>query len=458
MTNSVYVQAGYVNSFLPSRNDLALYMFLTLVLCISFFFFTWQSSIAMMVACFALLKYISALGKGLAILELMGLVAVLQLLIGPLVAYYLQDSHPKYHMYVGEIEYMNYVLPATVFYLVGLNLLNSRVHFEELLASLKHKLEKKPRIGFFLILLGFAFEAIVPYLPGILAFVGFLIAQFKYVGIIYVIFSGYRHSWAVVAIFFVVMLITAVGQGLFHNLLIWAAFLLSYLCNVLKLGYGMKMSLIFFGLLSIMSIQMVKSDYRQKIWFDGHEGSEVNLFFRLIEDDWESSSSLGTRLKTLNVRLNQGWIVSAVMNHMPGKLAFLKGETIWDAIKESLIPRLLVEKRELAARENFFKFTGIPIKKNTSMGVGVMGEAYANFGSGGMILMFFWGLFSAWVFAMMMAKAQEFPTLILWVPLVFLQMVKVETELSIVLNHGVKSLILVVAFYLFTRIFLKLKI
>jgi len=83
------------------------------------------------------------------------------------------------------------------------------------------------------------------------------------------------------------------------------------------------------------------------------------------------------------------------------------------------------------------------------MGISVLGEAYANFGSfGGAIFMLFWGVIIAFIMRMIVLVSLTHPTIILWAPLIFLQMVKAETELVVVLNHGIKTSIVIAIFYI----------
>ena len=58
------------------------------------------------------LRFISRLGNGLPILELMLFIAAAQWIMGPLIEYNLPNLHYKYFMYVDQQQYMSYVVPA----------------------------------------------------------------------------------------------------------------------------------------------------------------------------------------------------------------------------------------------------------------------------------------------------------------------------------------------------------
>lgn len=169
-------------------------------------------------------------------------------------------------------------------------------------------------------------------------------------------------------------------------------------------------------------------------------------------------SSVSTNSGELNARLNQGWIISAAMNHVPAVRDFENGETIIRAFQDSLLPRFLFEKRTINVSDGFEKYTGLRVSSDTSFGISVAGEAWVNFGYYGIIFMGFFGLFYASIMRTIVIIARRFPTVIFWIPLIFLQATKAETETVVVLNHIVKSGVLVAMFYFFAYKVLKWRI
>jgi hypothetical protein len=115
----------------------------------------------------------------------------------------------------------------------------------------------------------------------------------------------------------------------------------------------------------------------------------------------------------------------------------------------ALVPRILnPSKVSAGGHKNFERFTGTPLNRKTSMDLSLAGEAYANFAvTGGILFLFLVGLFYNWVLVAVIRAARKHPTIILWIPLLFFQVVKAETDLATVLNHLVKSLIMVVFVY-----------
>jgi hypothetical protein len=82
------------------------------------------------------------------------------------------------------------------------------------------------------------------------------------------------------------------------------------------------------------------------------------------------------------------------------------------------------------------------------MGISPLGEAYANFGvEGGSLFMFAYGLGFALVYYLVLRYVVRSPEFLFWLPLVFYQAIKAETELVIVFNQISKGLIVALAGY-----------
>ena len=198
-----------------------------------------------------------------------------------------------------------------------------------------------------------------------------------------------------------------------------------------------------------------------QVW-RGYSGNKLELFTNLVinaifPDDRNDRSLSG---RENNVRLNQGWIISAIIDEIPARTPFIEGETIRQAVSASLLPRFLnPNKKRAGGRENFSRFTGLEIGEGTSMGISIVGEAYGNYNVfGGTLFMGIWGLFLGRFWRFLLKAAMQNPLLIAFLPLIFLQVIKAETELAVVLNHLVKSSIVVFGFFWGARNFLNWKI
>ncbi|GJL87322.1 MAG: hypothetical protein DHS20C03_10310 [Minwuia thermotolerans] len=122
------------------------------------------------------------------------------------------------------------------------------------------------------------------------------------------------------------------------------------------------------------------------------------------------------------------------------------------------MPRFLHDKKSVSVSENFERYTGLRVSDNTSFGISVIGESWVNFGYYGIVFMGFFGAFYASILRTAVTISRKFPTAIFWIPLIFLQATKAETETVVVLNHIVKSGALVAMFYFFAYKVLKWRI
>ena len=91
------------------------------------------------------------------------------------------------------------------------------------------------------------------------------------------------------------------------------------------------------------------------------------------------------------------------------------------------------------------------------MGISVAGESYINFGVfGGIIFMGAWGIFLSFIWKQLYLKSLKKPFLIFFLPLIFLQVIKAETELSSSLNHLTKTIVFIFIFIWFYNKFFKI--
>ena len=89
------------------------------------------------------------------------------------------------------------------------------------------------------------------------------------------------------------------------------------------------------------------------------------------------------------------------------------------------------------------------------MGISIIGEAYGNFKIfGGIIFMGLWAFFLVRIWGFLNRRLAKNLILVAFIPLIFLQVIKAETELVVVLNHLIKSMIVVFGFFWATQRFL----
>ena len=83
------------------------------------------------------------------------------------------------------------------------------------------------------------------------------------------------------------------------------------------------------------------------------------------------------------------------------------------------------------------------------MGISPLGEAYANFGvDGGIAFMAIFGVCFSLVFRLVARYVIKHPDFVFWIPLMFYQGIKAETEMVVVINQLAKgALVVFVGYY-----------
>ncbi|WP_179004971.1 hypothetical protein [Winogradskyella forsetii] len=416
---------------------------------------TW-SYIGVGMVAFVAYCFVKRLGKGLPVLELMLLIAGLQWIIGPIIEYVSPSAHWKYYMYVEESEYMSFVAPAYAMFSIIILLIirkTKRFHFNV------EVLREYSGYGLIIFLIGVAFDVFSGVLPRSLGFLIFILSNFKYVGAIILFYSENKKLKRIFFIAILYLLINSILKALFHDFILWTVFF--YMFWTLKYKPTIPRILLTFvlGALFALTLQTIKSAYRMQVW-NNYSGNKLELFVNLMMDsflvDETTSAELDDGIDS-NVRLNQGWIISAVLDNIPNNQDYLNGITVKDAVFASILPRFLnPNKAKAGGQENFALFTGLSITNDVSMGISIVGEAYGNFAhTGGILFMGFWGLFLGRVWLFLYAKIKQNIIFIAFIPLIFLQVIKAETELVVVLNHLIKSMIVVFLFIWFAKKYLK---
>ncbi|MCG2462612.1 hypothetical protein K8352_17755 [Flavobacteriaceae bacterium F89] len=403
------------------------------------------SLIGLLLVLFIAWRFVKALGTSIPIMEMLLLIAALQWILGPYLSYFNNYTHYKYYMYVDENTYMSYAVPAFLFFSVIVLFQLPKLDINALQRAVKFAPFAKV-----LFVIGVSADIGYLYSPPSLLFFLFLLLQFKFVGAILFLFSEDKKSQYFFYGTLGYLFLNALARGLFHDLLLWGVFMFMFWSIKNRPSFRLRIAIITAGIFFAMGIQIIKGSYREII-YDGYKGNKLVLFLSVLEDKVVNEEITESDDQNVNIRLNQGWIISAIMYNVPFKEPFSDGGTIAEAVSASILPRFLDKNKKMAGgQENFERYTGLQLGSHTSMGMSLMGESYANFGVlGGIIFMGVWGLFLAWYWRGIVFFVRKYPLLLFFIPIIYLQVVKAETELVVVLNHLIKSSILIALFLLF---------
>ena len=409
----------------------------------------------------AVFRFLENLGRKIEIRDIIILMALLQWVIAPVIAYSMPESSLSfYFMAVDHTTYMNYVLPATLAFIAGLMIpvFRRAVDDGELLERNIELTRNFPHLGLVFILIGISANLFDQFFPSALRFAFYLLHNLVFIGLFYILVSDRPYKWLAFIAAILYLLGTSVSTGMFHDLILWMSFMFIIVAYVLRFSFGTKILISASAFIFVILIQAIKADYRLLMAeMNPNSTSKEIVFTSLLLDKITDPTQLVTpeNMAGTVIRFNQGWIVARIMDFTPSREPFARGETIYEALRASVFPRIILpQKAEAGGHTYFERFTGKPLGGGTSMNLSLVGEGYANFGAGGGIaFMFVVGLFYNWGLALIFRLARKYPSLIFWIPLIFLQVIKAETDLITVLNHLVKaSIVTAGVFWGFRRI------
>lgn len=370
----------------------------------------------------------------------------LQWIIAPWLATEYPSRMVVYHMTLPIDEYLRYAVPATIALWVGLHLPATRKLSTTWALPETEPLSKPVRrILDAAIVIGLIFDAYSEYVPPALAFLGYLIASFRFVGALGWMITktpGWRIRVLVVLLYFAAT--QSAGGGMFYLVVHWGGYFLLVYGFMKRWRMGMAMALMA-GIMGLGLLQTVKPTFRTSL-IEERPSGPVEAFTRLTSLMWERVSQghvvdpdadTGDTL----VRFNQGWIISRIMTHVPAEEPYAMGQTLADAAIFTIVPRFLFpSKREGASTELFFRFTGIKLPPNTRMGLGIIGEFYANFGMlGGVLATLLYGCMMGAILLFFANRAQTNPLWWAVAPAILLPCVEPGFNVEDVSNHIVKG-------------------
>ncbi|TXK46974.1 hypothetical protein FVR03_10160 [Pontibacter qinzhouensis] len=411
-----------------------------------------------------LINLLEELDREIAIRGLIAFMYAFQLLLGPILSFKYLPNWDYYSIPVTEDEYFSFAIPAIIALIIGLYfpLFKGKFSFG-LLSATKTYLADKEKVALILIGIGLVSSYLVKIVPGGLAFFFFLLKNLKFIGVFYLFYSKSNKKTTLFILVFGLLAINAITSSMFHDLILWTMFVGMLFTLTKKIPFFIKLSAAAAGFFVLFLVQSVKGEYRNALWFGSiPSGQETEYFQSLIEERISDMTTLFSD-KSINgfiYRINQGWIVGNVLYNVPTWEPYANGETIVDGISASILPRFLNPDKYVAGgKEYFTRFSGLVLSSGTSMNISPLGEAYANFGSsGGALFMFAFGMIFNFILASIYKFSKFYPSLILWLPLIFLQVVKAETDFTTVFNHLVKACFITWILYKSFPRFLKLKL
>lgn len=365
----------------------------------------------------------------------------IQFFIGPTLVYNGFDEY-VYHVYrmkIPEDEYFAYAIPAVISFIIGLHIFSKNLMGEHIdQEKIKDFVKEHPSMPYIFIGAGLSASIFSSFFSAEIAFVFYLIGSFKFIGLFMIILSGTYIKPLPLALVFGSIISTSLGDGMFHDLLTWIIFTACVYGIRYKFGIYIKIGGLALFILFAVVVQQLKSSYREAL---GSEGAGVETFTEVYETQSDKGIFSFEALAPSVTRINQGFIITNIMNNIPARVPFSNGEEMMQILEAAFLPRFLAPNKLTAGnREIFTKYSGIKLREGTSMGLSSLGDAYINFGiTGGSIFMFILGLAYNNILKIFQNKGYTYPILILFTTLVFYYPIRPDCELQTILGHLVKS-------------------
>jgi hypothetical protein len=263
------------------------------------------------------------------------------------------------------------------------------------------------------------------------------------------------------ALFFIVviqfLLISSASSGmtgmLIYFVLYFALLIALKIKKITTLGYTGLFVGFFMSFIVLSVLQSTKSIYRSRVW-RGNQEASLQAFYDVYRGEIDVFEIQNiTSYAPLLFRLNQGYLVSSTMVKVPKFVDYSYGQTILNATKNALIPRMFDSNKEAAGGKTKIKeFTNLELIGSTSMNIGYLGEAYVNFGKqGAVIFIFFLGL-SLKIFENYILKiSKNRPIVLVLFPIFFFSLIGTGTDFLSLFNSIVKGFFFLFFFLLVFR-------
>ena len=409
---------------------------------------------------FTFLSFVDALGKKIPIGEFLSFSGVAFWLATPIP---IKQIYKYTALAVNEDMYYSYALPATIAMIIGLHipLSKHKIDFSILVNRLENYLAqpKNQKLQWILLSIGVVGGLAYNYIPIGIAFFVFLLSQLIYVASLYSIFTPSLSKTLIIVSTLGITLIIVILTGMFGQLIWWALCALMIIALKYKFNMTQKLIAVALGIVFVTGVQQIKHGFRRKTRATSVYVSvdRTEVFGQEVSRSFSSGSVLSKEsFGFILVRSNQAFLSSLVMRHVPARQEHTNGKTLFNSMFAGFVPRFLwPNKPKSGGKENMERFAGIKLTR-VSMDIGNIMDGYIDFGRiGGIIYMFMYGMLINYMLGLLLGQYQRFsPTIILWAPFVFIQVLKVETSFDTTFNSAIKGLFFVwLIFLVFNRFF-----
>jgi hypothetical protein len=411
------------------------------------------SAFSLLFGIFLFIQLINSLGEVLPFFELCFGAFGIQLLVTPFLDYYYFHSDIFGIMQVDEYTYFSFVTYAILAFYIGYKILPKKNN--EAKAKLEFVQNKKQFefIGERLVWIGYVF-----YFLSLVSsnFIVTAFAFLRFIGTFYLFLSQSKKSRLYLPLVWIPFILLTFKSSVFINLIIFSSLFYSLFILLKRPNKLTLYSLIIVSFFFILVLQTVKHDYRKVVWYD-NSSEKVSLIELMINQvkslDSEMFFTLGSNL---NIRVNQGWVISHGLSNLnPDRYKFESSNLMRELIG-IILPRFLyADKVTVGSHEKFYLFSGYSLSDSTSMNIGIIGDAYLNFGLvKGIIACFILGLFFSFFHNFYLQKLLIYPDLLVWSVFFYFMIMRANNEFYIIMNWFVKTGLITFLFFKYVRPYL----
>ncbi len=382
------------------------------------------------------LTFVHRIGHKIALPECISSIAAGEILFVPAITYWLLPTS----MPLGSTTYFSYALPACLAFCAGLygvanksdaSLLSHKQYLLRAADCLSQRRAASTAL-FSIGLAGFLLKMSAPTLP---AFLGTLPAYCLLTSVFYAYYAR-SPFWKGQSICVVgLLLLHTIVTGTFNDLFFWLLAGMLLLSTSMPAPPTLRLKAITIGLAFtfLLVVQSVKREYRYQTWgyTKNERTADAGLMTTLLVDRVSHPSKLINvfHLYTAFVRFNQGIIIGNAMNKVPIHEDYAKGEVLLSLLYP-FIPRFVWPgKPQTGGYENIRRFTTLPQFANTSINLSPLGEGYVNFGYGGILFALGYGVLLGGFFRFTFRLATYIPSIVLWLPMIYMGCLTMETDL-----------------------------
>ncbi|GAB3764265.1 hypothetical protein [Spirosoma pomorum] len=397
---------------------------------------------------FALL---TSIGHKIAILEIIAFVAALELLLVPTITYWVSPTV----MPVESADYLTYMLLAYVTFYVGLTWTWSeqKQHHQGYILAVKSYLQDKGIVAVILLLVGLTGYTVKTMFPETPTIIGTLPSYCLFISVFYAYYANSPLKEIILLVVSGALLSYTVREGMFGDLFFWLTLMLLFFATGRQkpLSPQLKSVAVLVVCTLLLVIQSVKGEYRRNTWGyqRGERSSNPALLGELLIDRLAHPERIWNlpHLYLSLARFNQGRMIGSAMAKVPTHEAYAKGEVLLSFLYP-FVPRMLWPgKPQTGGYENIRRFTSLPQSQNTSINLSPVGEGYVNFGYGGILFSGLYGLLLSGIFQVVFRVSEQVPSVILWLPVLFISCLTMETDLLSTWGSLINNLIFIALLY-----------